>query len=114
MTEEELLQIARHCPLLQHVEILVSGAGAFTELIADVPSLHTLVTSKLDELTLLEIAARGHPSLRVLDTVTSFTYTGLRQVTAALPQRNGSTCFRISCEYEYDYAPLETAGFMVE
>lgn len=43
----------------------------------------------LHESVLLEIAARGHPSLRTLNTCTDFTFAGFRQITAALPQLTG-------------------------
>ena len=53
------------------------------------PRLHTLVVDYVPESALLEIAARGASALRILDNWTMYTYRGLQQITAALPQLTG-------------------------
>lgn len=54
----------------------------------------------MHQLTLVAIVARGHPSLRVVKTHAHFNYSGLRQITAALPQLTEFSIYHVDATVE--------------
>lgn len=93
----ELLQIARRYLELSQCETVNTASVLFAIAVTALPCLHTLLVDKLHEPGLLAIAARGHPSLRVIHCYSVCSYDGLRQITAGLPQltKLGIKIFRI-------------------
>lgn len=109
LTDDTLLNIAHSFPNLVHfgLEDCYNGRiERFTDVVSALPSLHTLVLDAVSEALLLEIAERGHPSLRILDTETKFTYAGLRQITAAMPQLTGLSIYDVRWEGSHGRSKL--------
>lgn len=102
-----LLWIAEGCPQLEYLELSLNDVveERLPDVVSALPCLHTLVVaSGLSEFTVLEIAAKGAPSLRILDARTEFTCAGLRQLTASLPLLTGLTVYLNY--FEPNHAPI--------
>lgn len=103
------MQIARGCSQLQYLQLYVgigTDADLFVEAVCALPHLHTLVISVLPEDILLAVARRGHPSLCVVDTGTVYTYDGLRQITATMPQLTGLAIYDFTWDAHTDLLDL--------
>lgn len=87
LRDDDLLQIAQSCPQLEYLRINEVCENIVDVLIA-LPRLRCFV-GYMSESSLLKLAERGHPSLKVLDTGTQFTYQCLLQFTAAMPKLAG-------------------------
>lgn len=102
LLHHNLSEIAKAFPLLQQLFLQRcpnAMSAHLVDFVCALPHLHTLNTHDvLPEAMLIEIANRGHPSLRVIDSWTKFTYGGIRQITAGLPQLTGLAIFHSTSE----------------
>lgn len=104
--EQSLLRIAQGCSSLQRLQ-LIDCMDYFTEMFIDIlcamPHLLSLqiARSALQEEILLEVVMRkSAPSLMVLATGTSFTYSGFKEFTIACPNLKGLEFYDSLLTYE--------------
>lgn len=103
-------QMARDCHQIQYLHVRECrdiDAALLTDMVNQLPNLHTLVGRAISESALLELTARERPTLHVIDTYTRYTFNGLRQITAALPQLTGLAIHALDlCATGVDWSQL--------